>query len=318
VNTAEPTYRDGGVADLERTFAISERAVYDAAARQGLLPPGRRPTDADIRGDWLRQRGLIEFLAAQPGGRYCICERDGETIGYARLVRFEGTEQLTELMVATEHQGRGIGRELLRRCLPGPAADDRPRIVVAAGAPADLSLYTDFAMMPVAGHWHMRIETERYLAARAAQGEEATGDEAHVLEPDHAVAEWDRLEPAVLDRPRTSLHRFLARGRTCLACLDAHSGYAKGLCWVSDDGELGPAIGDSREDLAPVVLAALDRVARTREPEHLSAFATTTAWLLVRRLRKLGFRVWWPSWIMCSHPLPQLDRYGPTRPPHVL
>jgi GNAT superfamily N-acetyltransferase len=317
VKTAEPAYRDGGASDLERTFAISERAVYDAAARQGLLPAGREPTDAEIRGDWLRQRGLIEFLAGQPEGRYCICEWDSETVGYARLVRLEGTEQLTELMVAPTHQGRGIGRQLLERCLPDAPTDDCPRIVVAAGAPADLSLYTDFGVMPVAGHWHMRIETERYLAARAAH-EEPVATGAHVLEPDHAVAEWARLEEPVLGRPRGPLHRFLARDRTCLACLDSRTGEASGLCWVSGDGELGPAIGASPEDLVPVVLAALDRVARTRSPGHLSAFATTAAWPLLRRLRQFGFRVWWPSWIMCSRPLPLLDRYGPTRPPHVL
>ena len=317
MKTAEPTYRDGGVGDLKRTFAVSERAVYHAAARQGLLPPGREPTDADIRSDWVRQRGLIEFLAAQADGQYCVCESDSELVGYARLVRFDGTEQLTELMVAPEHQGRGIGRELLRRCFPDWPSEGRTRMVVAAGAPADLSLYTDFGVMPVAGHWHMRIETDRYLAARAADHEDS-GAAAHVLEPDHAIAEWGRLEPAVLGRPRTPLHRYLARDRTCLACIDSGTGEARGLCWVSGQGELGPAIGASAEDLVPVVLAALDRVARTREPEHLSAFATTAAWPLLRRLRRFGFRVWWPSWIMSSQPLPRLDCYGPTRPPHVL
>ena len=32
----------------------------------------------------------------------------------------------------------------------------------------------------------------------------------------------------------------------------------------------------------------------------------------------LGFVVYWPSWVMCSEPLPGLDRYMPTRPPHLL
>ena len=68
----------------------------------------------------------------------------------------------------------------------------------------------------------------------------------------------------------------------------------------------------------PVCLAALDRVARSREPETLSVYATTLSWWLIRRLRGLGFQVFWPSWILCSVPLPGLDRYAPTRPPHVL
>ena len=40
-------------------------------------------------------------------------------------------------------------------------------------------------------------------------------------------------------------------------------------------------------------------------------------WLL-RHLRRLGFTVWWPSWVMSSVPLPGLDRFMPTRPAQVL
>ena len=71
-------------------------------------------------------------------------------------------------------------------------------------------------------------------------------------------------------------------------------------------------------NVVPVVLAALDRVATSREPETLGVYVTTLSWWLIRRLRGLGFHVFWPSWVMCSVPLPGLDRYVPTRPPHVL
>ena len=67
-----------------------------------------------------------------------------------------------------------------------------------------------------------------------------------------------------------------------------------------------------------IVAAALDRVAKTQEPEELSLFCTTIAWWLLRRLRGLGFRVYWPSWVMCSVPLPGLDRYLPTHPVRLL
>jgi hypothetical protein len=36
------------------------------------------------------------------------------------------------------------------------------------------------------------------------------------------------------------------------------------------------------------------------------------------RLRRLGFKVHWPGWIMSSVPLPGLDRYLPTRPARFL
>ena len=140
----------------------------------------------------------------------------------------------------------------------------------------------------------------------------------HVLEPGRAVAEWKRLEPAAIHHHRPLLHEFFGRDRTCLACMDSSGTRVAGLCWVSSEAEIGPAVGASPEDLVPVVLAALDRVAKVQGPDELGLYSTTISWWLLRRLRGLGFRVWWPSWIMCSMPLPGLDRYMPTRPPHLL
>ncbi len=68
----------------------------------------------------------------------------------------------------------------------------------------------------------------------------------------------------------------------------------------------------------PVVLAALDRVAKSQEPETLGVFCTTDSWWLLDRLRRLGFRVHWPGWVMSSVPLPGLDRYMATRPARLL
>ena len=317
MTAAELSIREGTVADLSATFELSERAMHAVAVRQGVVPEDVPLTDARIRADWVRQRSLIEFLAAQPDGRYVICEGDDGPLGYARAVRFGGMEQITELMVSPDHQGHGIGRALMEQCWPGDPSPDLGRIVVAAGAPNDLTLYTEFGVMPIGGHWHMRVRAEDYRFHRS-QETDAPIPEVHVLKPDRAVAEWLRLEPEAVGQDRRALHEFFARDRSCLAFSTAGTNEPSALCWVSSEGEIGPAIGAAAGDLVPVVLAALDRVAQTREPETLSVYVTTLSWWLIRRLRKLGFQVFWPSWIMCSIPLPGLDRYVPTRPPHVL
>jgi GNAT superfamily N-acetyltransferase len=310
------TFREGSAGDLASTFRLAERAIHDVAVRQGVMPAGTEPSEAAMRSHWLRQRNMIEFLAAQPGGRYWIAEAGGGVVGFARVVHFGAMEELTELMVEPELHGQGIGRELLNRCWPGDPTPDLGRIVVAAGAPVDLTLYPDFGVMPVTGHWHLRVRTERYLERRA-QEVDVRDPGTHVLAPPRAVTEWARLEPAAVAHERPALHEFFARDRSCLATV-APDGHATGLCWVSSHSEIGPAVGAQPEDLVPVVLAALDRVAKTQEPDELSLFCTTIAWWLLRRLRGLGFRVYWPSWVMCSVPLPGLDRYVPTRPPHLL
>ena len=313
---AELTFREGSSADLATTFELSEVAMHDSAVRQGVISPHPPLNDSRIRDDWQRQRGLIEFIAAQPDGRYVICEGPSGVIGYARVVRFGAMEQLTELMVDPDHQGQGVGRALLERCWPGDPTPELGRIVVAAGAPTDLTLYTEFGTMPVAGHWHMRARTEDYVPLRTAEVD-MVDPQVHVLTPNRAVEEWCRLEPSAIGHERAALHDFFARERTCLA-LPGEDERPAALCWVSADGEIGPAVGATAGDCVPVILAALDRVAKAQEPEVLSVFTTSLGWWLLRRLRRLGFQVFWPSWVMCSIPLPGLDRYVPTRPPHVI
>jgi GNAT superfamily N-acetyltransferase len=313
---AELTFREGSVADLATTFELSEVAMHDSAVRQGVIPPQPPLEKERIADDWQRQRGLIEFTSAQPNGRYVICEGEQGLMGYARVVRFGAMEQLTELMVDPAHQKQGVGRALLERCWPGDPTPELDRIVVAAGAPTDLTLYTEFGVMPIAGHWHMRARTEEYVPLRSAEVD-MVDPQVHVLTPERAVEEWCRLEPGAVGHDRPELHEHFARERTCLA-LPGEDERPAALCWVSSDGQIGPAVGAAAGDLVPVILAALDRVAKTQEPETLSVFATSLSWWLLRRLRRLGFQVFWPSWVLCSVPLPGLDRYVPTRPPHVI
>jgi GNAT superfamily N-acetyltransferase len=312
---ADLEFRQGTTADLSATFALAQYAMFNAAQRSGVVTGQRDLTDADVRADWLRQRSFIEFLAAQPDGCYTLAESAGQLIAFARNVRLGDREQLTELMVDPGHQAQGLGHALLEHCWPRSPTVELGRIVIAAGAPSDLTLYTNFGVMPIAGHWHMRQPTESYLASRSQEDQTESG--VHVLKPERAVEEWGRLEPRAIGHSRRALHEFFARDRVCLGSL-GNDGEAAAVCWVSSEGEIGPAVANEPGDLVPVVLSALDRLAMTVEPAFLSVYTTTLSWWLLRRLRGLGFQVYWPSWVMCSVPLPGLDRYMPTRPPHLL
>ena len=159
----------------------------------------------------------------------------------------------------------------------------------------------------------MRHRVEHYLEQRA-QEVDAAEPSVHGLTATRAVEEWKRLEPAAIGHERPLLHDFFGRTRNSFALPDQQSGGARALCWVSADGDIGPAVAESPEDLVPVVLAALDHVAKTQEPETFGVFCTTDSWWLLDRLRRLGFRVHWPAWVMSSVPLPGLDRSA-TCPP---
>lgn len=313
--SVEPTLREGRPQDLRPSFELLSRALQAAAQERGVVRNGGIDSE-ELEARWRAERPLLEFISAQ-SGCWWVCEEGGELRGYARVAAFGGMEELTELAVAPDHRGRGLGRLLLERCWSKPPSPDLGRVVVTVGTPVDLTLYTSFGVMPVTGRWHLRHRADDYLQRRA-QEVDALEPHVHLLTPERAVAGWKRLEPGAIRHERPLLHEFFGRTRVCLAQLDEGTGEPRSLCWVSPEGEIGPAVGRTAEDLVPVVLAALDRVAKGRHPEELGLYCTTHAWWLLDRLRRLGFQVHWPSWVMCSVPLPGLDRYLPTRPPRLL
>jgi GNAT superfamily N-acetyltransferase len=314
----ELVYRDGGAGELRDSFMLAERALHHTARGLGVTAEPE-PAQAELDRLWEHRRPLLEFMAAQESGSFCVCDGPEGLVGYARVLRFEGMEELTQIMVEPAYQGMGIGRALLERCWPYVPSPQLGRVVVAAGSMADLTLYTEFGLMPVTGHWHLEQRAEEYVERRSHETLDGTEAAVHLLDGTRAAEEWGRLEPPAIAHERPRLHEFFGRERICLASMDGASGSARALCWVSPDlGDIGPAVGETMEELVPVVLAALDRVAKSSEPENLHLFCTTDSWWLLRRLRALGFRVTWPSWILSSKPLPGLDRYAPTRPPLLL
>ena len=314
---SELSFREGRAPDLEAVHLLGETAWDQSRHSRGLLPEERIRSEEQLREEWRRDRPLLEFMVAQQGGSFLVAEDEGQIVGYVIVTGFPGMDEMAELWVASSHAGRGVSRGLLERSWPNSPTRELGRVVVAVGQPSDLTLFTEFGVMPVSGHWHMRHRVDQYLEQRA-QEVDATEPGVHVLTPERAVEEWKRLEPLAIGHERAALHEFFGRTRNCLATVDAESGRATALCWVSGQGEIGPGVGANPEDLVPVVLAALDRVAKMQEPETFGVHCTTAAWWLMDRLRRLGFKVHWPAWIMSSVPLPGLDRYLATRPVRLL
>lgn len=277
---------------------------------------GDAPGPEALESEWQRRRAMLEFVSAQDGS-FVIAEREGSTVGFVRTVRFAEMEEITDLHVRPGMSGLGLGPGLLQQVWSAAPTPELGRVAVAPGVSRVLNAMTDFGVMPAAGHWHMRAPSSRYLERRSLVTD-AAEPAVVVLEPARAVQEWQRLEPPAIGHRRPMVHEFFARTRTCLASVDEATGQASSLCWVGRDDEIGPAVGASSQDLVPVVLQALDRVAKIQEPDTLDVYCATHSWWLLRRLRSLGFEVHWPIWVMSSIPLPGLDRYLPTRPAHLL
>ncbi len=85
-------------------------------------------------------------------------------------------------------------------------------MVVTLGTPPDLTLYTRFGVMPVAGHWHLASRAAEYLERRSLETD-ATEPAVHVLTPERAVEEWKRLEPLAIGARAPGAARVLRRAR---------------------------------------------------------------------------------------------------------
>ena len=119
-------FREGRTSDLRAAFELGE-AAWDAARRErNLLPEGQDRDSSDIEAQWQREKGLLEFIVAQPDGCFLVCDDGDEMVGFARVARFGAMDELAELWVTPElrrpRRGPRAARALLAR-----VAQPRPR-----------------------------------------------------------------------------------------------------------------------------------------------------------------------------------------------
>ena len=210
----------------------------------------------------------MEFMTAQPGGGFLVARTDDELVGYVVVTRFPGDGRAGGAVGGALARRPRRGPRAARALLAGSPTPELGRLVVAVGRPADLTLFTEFGVMPVSGHWHMRHRVDRYLEQRAQEPDATEPGRARA----HAGPRGGGVEAARAGwRSGTSgppLHEFFGRTRNCLATVDAEPGHATGaLLGQRPTARSARPWARSPEDLVPVVLAALDRVAKTQEPE---------------------------------------------------
>jgi GNAT superfamily N-acetyltransferase len=119
-----------------RPMRPEDVASANAVAR-GVLGAGRPPEDAAA----LRraERRVAHLQRTDPGGAW-VAELDGELVGIALALVREGIWGLSLFGVATAHQSRGIGRELLEAAF-GHGADARGHLILSTESPAAMRRY---------------------------------------------------------------------------------------------------------------------------------------------------------------------------------
>lgn len=126
----EITYRAGTIDDSYPIFEILGDAVADLIKRFGASETTPPPDPDDVATYWDLRRPMFEHLA-KTAYQFCVAERDGKMVGFARSILEDDLMELTEFFVLPESQSLGVGRELISRVFPKDAATHKLIIATA-------------------------------------------------------------------------------------------------------------------------------------------------------------------------------------------
>jgi len=122
------TYRPGTIADSPAVFQVFVKSLMDLGERTNVMAITGGNDPQVLESLWQRRRSMFEFLAGV-ASQFWVAEKEGEMVGYARSIEFDGLQELTEFFVAPGQQSAGIGSGLLSRAFP--EADAQYRTIVA-------------------------------------------------------------------------------------------------------------------------------------------------------------------------------------------
>lgn len=140
------TIRQGTLGDVPATYDVFVQTTADLERRMGIPDSDNSWLDAAFVADyWERRRTLFEHLTSN-AEHFWVAEIDSQIVAYARASLNDGMGELNEFFVLPDHQGQGIGRELLARAFPTDGA--RRRVIIATTEIHALSRYLKAGVYP--------------------------------------------------------------------------------------------------------------------------------------------------------------------------
>jgi len=300
--TAEITYRPARKEDAERTFEIVQLAQGDLDRRAGRTVAHALPAARVIR--------FRHFCVQHDPDRFWVAEAGGAMVAAGYGVLRDDVWYLGALHVLTEWQGRGIGRELIRRCLAGTGPSTAITVLTDAGNPISNGLYMQFGMLP----------QESTLGFDGPI--DAAGAESSVPASSASVGAFDtRPIDLAVDQPvlsaldlgsvgfsRPTDHEFWMGVPGLSGVLLVRGGSVRGYAYVSDHGAIGPVAVTHAEDVPPALDRCVEIARDGGSPNlHLRLFGSTRTgadWAIRRGLRLGGIGL-----MLSSRPVGRFEGY---------
>jgi GNAT superfamily N-acetyltransferase len=241
-------------------------------------------------------------FAHDPAG-FWIAEDDHEPIGFGVATARPGFWHLNALHVLPAYQGRGIGRELLRRCLGygrGPGVVST--VISETAQPISNALYARHGMYQWLPLLHLTCPIFHPHPPSHATATVGGADAA-------SLAALDRIDQAVLGFTRPLDHRFWIHLSDLTLLLLGDRAEASGYAYVSRFGGIGPCAVQEAAAF-PLLLAHAVALAEQQGVREMSfvvpgVAASAVDYLLAHRARYDASM----TLLLSSRPFGQLERY---------
>jgi GNAT superfamily N-acetyltransferase len=309
------SYRPVRTDEIETCAGIWRTSINDYIGRLGEaeIPPELNPI---IR--------LYTHLRSTDPERFVVaCEpavdgsSDGRVVAFAAAVSRERIWYLSMLFVLPEHQGRGVGRELLARVLPADAGIARATATDSA-QPISNALYATYGIVPRMPLLNLSGLPERPEAfGTLPSGVVPVAFDTVAGEPGgpghrHLVDAVDALDRGVLGVSHPLDHRYLRTESRSGWLYRGPDGAPLGYGYAGEAGRLGPVAVRDETLLAPI-LGHLTSAVTPR-----GAFATWIGGAADRALVATlgaGFRLdRFPVLLCWDRPFADFARYLPISP----
>jgi ribosomal protein S18 acetylase RimI-like enzyme len=310
----DATYRLARANDLSTMRLIQSKALYDlVVTRSGRPPSAIVITDepsSEMR-HLLRTDPKLAWLAIENGRPV------GFSVGFVR----DELWFLSDLFVLPEAYGRGIGGELLKRCVAaGDARGARIRAVASSHDLGAQKLYIKAGMVP---HFPLYgIEGAARGLTELPRTRWSANDTISPIGPSRAwIRRLGDLDAMIWGRRRDGEHRFWLGecGLNCLALADAsglvayayYSSAASNPPWDGEPCRIGPvAARSARQQLS--LLRAIGE-ALSAQPGVSAEFQVPGINMtMLSSLLAAGFKVDHQGFYMTSRSLGRFDRYLPS------
>ena len=248
-------------------------------------------------------------LTEDPDGLW-VAEEDGRMVGFGFSWTNEDFWFLAQLFVVPDHQGGGVGRQLLARTLDHAAKTGaRARALITfAFNRVSQGLYLAHGLYPVCPLYSMSGPRESFLNAPTTT---TLRRQSIALSQDH-LDELETIDRAALGFSRAKHHRYLLGDGGLQGVLFRSGDECVGYAYAGD-GHVGPIAVHDSQFADDVIQAALSFAAETTQGK-VSALVPGTNRAALGIAVQHQMRITLPMLLMADGDLQDWSRYVPRTP----